>query len=48
MQNGYKIRWTSNALRELKQTFEYLEREFTEKELSDLAVEIEHITKLIS
>ncbi|HLS30668.1 MAG TPA: type II toxin-antitoxin system RelE/ParE family toxin [Flavobacteriaceae bacterium] len=48
MQNGYKIRWTSNALRELQQTFEYLEREFSEKELNKLAIEIEHTMKLIS
>ena len=32
----------------LRQTFEYLEREFTEKELNKLANEIEHIRKLIS
>lgn len=48
MQNGYKIRWTSNALRELKNTFDYLEREFTKRELNNLAIEIEHTTKLIS
>lgn len=48
MQSGYKIRWTSNALRELQQAFEYLESEFTERELNKLGSEIEHITKLIS
>lgn len=48
MENGYKIKWTANALKELKQTFDYLESEFTKKELNNLATEIEHTIKLIS
>lgn len=33
MENGYNIYWTPNALRELKDTVDYLERKFSEKEL---------------
>lgn len=33
MKNGYKIKWTEHALFELKLTFEYLEENWTEREL---------------
>ncbi len=48
MKNGYKILWTDNALSELKIVFEYLERNWTEKELRKLANEIEKTIHLIS
>ncbi len=37
MKSGYKIYWTDNALAELKETFEYLEKNWTEKELKNLS-----------
>jgi plasmid stabilization system protein ParE len=48
MENGYKIFWTDNALNELIANYEYLEINFTHKELNRLAKEIEKITTLIS
>ena len=33
MKNGYKILWTDNALRELEKTIEFLEENWTEKEI---------------
>lgn len=48
MKNGYEILWTNNALKELAQTFEYLELNFSEKELRKLSTEIEKIVGLIS
>ncbi len=48
MKNGYKIEWTDNALHELKVTFEYIEKKWTEKELRKLSNEIERTVNLIS
>jgi plasmid stabilization system protein ParE len=48
MVNGYEIRWTDHALDELNSIYEYLIVNFTERELRNLAVEIEHLTYLIS
>lgn len=48
MENGYKIRWTPNALEELAETIEYLENNFTDKEITRLVLRIEDIVKLIS
>lgn len=48
MKNGYKIFWTTNALQELNQTIEYLEENFSEKELKRLAQKIETTLQLIS
>lgn len=36
MKNGCKILWTDNALNELEKTIEYLEANWTEKELQNL------------
>jgi plasmid stabilization system protein ParE len=33
MKSGYKILWTDFALKELEKTIEYLEENWTEKEL---------------
>jgi|GEM_PF-3784028 len=31
MKNGFRIRWTDNALKELEETFTFLETNWTEK-----------------
>jgi plasmid stabilization system protein ParE len=48
MTNGYKILWTDFALKELKNTIEYLEENWTERELRNLASEIEEKLSLLS
>jgi plasmid stabilization system protein ParE len=48
MKSGYKIQWTDNALLELQETIIYLEENWTEKELQNLATQLEHTLKLIS
>ena len=48
MKNGYKILWTDFALKELKNPIEYLEENWTEKELQILTLNIEETLKLIS
>lgn len=48
MKSGYKVVWTSNALRELEQTIKYLGENFSEKEIKRLALKTESIVELIS
>ena len=48
MGSGYKILWTPNAMKELEETIEYLENNFSEKEIKRLAQKIEATTQLIS
>lgn len=48
MRSGYKIFWTSHALNELRETFNYIAEIWTERELQVLASKIEHIVELIS
>ena len=48
MKSGYKILWTDHALKELAKTYEYLEKNFTGKELKKLSVEIDKLLILIS
>ena len=48
MANGYKILWTDFALSELENTIEYLEENWTERELRNLAIEIEETLNLLS
>ena len=48
MKSGYSIKWTAHAFEELKHTFEYLEENWTEKELNRLAIAIEKSLNLIS
>ena len=48
MTNGYKILWTDFALSELKNTIEYLEENWTNRELKNLALEIEKTINLLS
>lgn len=47
MESGYKILWTDHALTELSETFEYLDNNFTEKELQALSSEIDRTLRLI-
>ncbi len=48
MTSGYKILWTDFALTELEKTIEYLQENWTEKEIRNLAIEIEATVSLIS
>lgn len=48
MKNGYKILWTEFALKELEKTIEYLEENWTEKKLHNLAIKIEETLSFIS
>ena len=48
MKNGYKIFWTDFALKELENTVDYLEENWTDKELKNLAESIEETLILIS
>lgn len=48
MKSGYKILWTDNALRELEATIAYLEENWTDKELHNLALNIEKTLRLIA
>lgn len=48
MESGYKILWTNHALTELTSTYEYLEKNFTQRELNKLSQEIERVLELIS
>ena len=47
MKSGYKIKWTNNALTELKNTYQYLEENWTLKELHKLSIDIERTISLI-
>ncbi len=48
MQNGYKILWTDHALEELKNTILYIEEHWTEKEVRNLIVSLEHTLALLA
>ena len=48
MKSTYKILWTDNALKELEETVIYLEENWTEKELQNLAIHLEKTLNLIS
>ncbi|MCY0976138.1 type II toxin-antitoxin system RelE/ParE family toxin [Chryseobacterium wangxinyae] len=48
MKSGYEIVWSDQSLKELEETIEYLERNFTNKELRRLSVEIERNLDIIS
>ena len=47
MESDFEILWTDLALEELQNTVDYLERNFTEKEIDKLGDEIERITAII-
>lgn len=48
MKSGYNIKWSDHALAELKRTFEYIEDNWTERELNKLSTEIDKTITLIS
>lgn len=48
MKSGYKILWTDHAISELEQTIEYLEKNWSEKELRKFATKLDHTIELIS
>jgi plasmid stabilization system protein ParE len=48
MKNGYKILWTDNALKELEKTIEYLEENWNETALQNLALNLEETLTLVS
>ncbi|WP_439488668.1 type II toxin-antitoxin system RelE/ParE family toxin [Algoriphagus sp.] len=43
-----KVVWTDHALSELQSTFDYLEGNWTSKEIRKLVLKIEHTVELIS
>ena len=48
MKSGYKILWSDHAIFELKETIEYLENKWTEKELRTFSAKLGHTIELIS
>jgi len=48
MESGYKILWTDHALKELAETYDYLETHFTEREMRKLSIEIDKTLTFIS
>jgi len=48
MKSSYKILWTDHAISELKETIEYLETNWTEKELRKFTAKLDHTIELIS
>jgi len=48
MESGYKVFWTPHALQELEQTIEYLQNNFTDKEIRRLVHKIESSIEIIS
>ena len=48
MKNGYKVLWTDHAISELKETIEYLENKWTERELRTFSAKLDHTIELIS
>jgi len=48
MKSGYKIFWTDHALMELRETFNYLEKNWSETEIKKLSRKIDKTLELIS
>ena len=48
MRNGYNILWTNHALNELEKAIEYLQTNFSDKEIKKLSQKIESVVRLIS
>ncbi|WP_159478091.1 type II toxin-antitoxin system RelE/ParE family toxin [Chryseobacterium sp. 18068] len=48
MKSGYNISWTPNALSELEETIKYLQKNFSDKEITKLARKIESFSEIIS
>ena len=48
MKSGYRIFWTEHAASELEKTIQYLQTEFSDKEISKLLIKLEETLELIS
>lgn len=48
MKSGFSVFWTEHALFELKQTLDYLEENWTERELRTFATKLDHTIEIIS
>jgi len=48
MKNGFEIKWTSEAERNLYSIFDYLENTWSEREISNFANKLESVLQLIS
>jgi len=48
MKSGYNILWTNHAISELKETIEYLENNWAEKDLRNIFAKLDHTIELIS
>jgi len=48
MRSGFKIVWTDHALSELIETIDYLETNWTERELRNFSAKLDHTIELIS
>lgn len=48
MKSGYDIKWSNHALNELQGTFAYIQTHWTEKEVKNLAEQVERTILIIS
>ena len=48
MKSGYKVLWTDHAISELNETTEFLEKNWTERELRNFIAKLDHTIELIS
>ena len=48
MKSGYRVFWTDHALEELRNTVEYLELNFSEREIKNLSERIENTLRFVS
>lgn len=48
MKSGYNVSWTPNALSELKKTIQYLENNFSDREIKKLIRKVESFIEIIS
>jgi plasmid stabilization system protein ParE len=48
MKSGYSILWTDHAIKELEETIAYLNINWTEKEIKQLAIKLEETLELIA
>ena len=48
MRSGYKVNWTDHALDELESVYDYMELNWSEREIKKLTIEIEKTISLIS
>ena len=48
MKSGYKIFWTDHAISELRETIEYLENNWTERELRNFFEKLDRTIEIIS